>query len=125
MRPYCLLGCTLLALAGCGPTDNRVAVAGSVTNGAAPFASGVIRFAPDSGVPVAANVVAGKYSVQLAPGTYKVTIEATSGTMAGGGTSEDRTKAAKLPTIPEKYRTTGVSTEIAAANPALDFDLAK
>ena len=127
MRLLSLLGCALLALAGCGSSDSRVgvAVAGTVTNGAAPLASGVIRFTPETGTPVAATVAAGKYSAQLPPGKYKVTIEATSGSMPGGGSSDDRTKAAKLPTIPEKYRTTGVPTDIAAANPALDFDLSK
>ena len=124
MRLVSLLGCTLLALAGCAPSDNRVAVAGSVTNGSAPLASGVIRFTPDGGTPVAATIAAGKYSAQLPPGQYKVTIEATSGSMAGGGTSDDRTKATRLPTIPEKYRL-GVPSAIAGPNPGLDFDLAK
>ncbi len=125
MRTFSLIG--LLALAGCGPSDSRVAVAGTVMNGAAPLASGIVRFTPDAGVPVAAGITAGKYSAQVPPGKYRVTIEANSGAMIGNGmapSSEERLKGPKLTPIPEKYRL-GIPTDIAGPNPALDFDLAK
>jgi len=117
----------LAALAGCGSSDNRVIVSGTVMNGAAPLASGIVRFTPDAGVPIAAGISDGKYSAQVPPGKYKVTIEANSGPMVGNGmapSSEERVKGPKLTPIPEKYRA-GVPTEIAGPNPALDFDLTK
>ena len=121
------LGCALLALAGCGSTDNSVTVSGTVSIGAVPLANGVIRFTPppNAGVPVASTVAGGKYSAQVPPGKYTVTVEA-SAAPSGEHATSDKSKgnAAPLPAIPEKYRK-GVPTEIAGPNPALDFDLSK
>lgn len=122
MRNVLWLGCSLAALAGCGKTDNRVA--GTVTIGAAPLESGVVRFAPESGPVVAATVGDGKYGAQLPAGKYTVTVEATSPPGGNSGTSDDRSKTKALAKIPEKYKT-GVSIDIAGPNPALDFDLSK
>ncbi len=122
MRNLLWLSCGLVALAGCGKSDNRVA--GSVSIGPAPLESGVVRFAPESGPVVAATVSDGKYSVQLPLGKYTVTVEATSPSGGNTGTSDDRSKTKTLAKIPERYKT-GVSIDIAGSNPILDFDLSK
>ena len=121
MRPRLIIVCTLLVLGACGKSVKTVPVSGTVTIGTAPLANGVIRFTPETAPGVPATIIDGKYSVQMAPGKYKVTVEAT---QAPPTTTGEKVPAKELPTIAAKFKT-GVPTEITGPNPALDFDLSK
>lgn len=120
MRLCLILVCSLMTLTGCSKSAKRVAVSGTVMNGTTPLASGVVRFIPESGGSVSANIVDGKYEAQVVAGKYKVTIEA----VAPFSTNGEKVPVKELPTIPAKYKT-GVPAEVTGPNSDLNFDLSK
>ena len=79
-RPTSRLGALILAgtfallISGCGSSDEGVWVNGTVTYRGKPFSNASITFYPATGRPIGASISDGKYSVQLPPGQYKVTV---------------------------------------------------
>lgn len=124
MRLCLIFVCTLLTIAGCSKTEKRLAVSGTVMNGTIPLASGVIRFVPEKGGSVSANIVDGKYEAQVVAGKNKVVIEAVAPFSTVPVASGEKPHAKELPTIPAKYKT-GVPTEVTGPNSDLNFDLSK
>jgi len=59
---------------GCGGGSPSGTVQGKVTLNGAPLEGGRIRFIPTAGPPVDAEIKAGQYSVQVAPGESRVEI---------------------------------------------------
>ncbi len=72
----------LIACVGCGGTDGKLKVTGTVTLKGEPLDDGIIEFASDE-IRTGANITKGKYEVPaetgLKPGTYKVSITAGDG----------------------------------------------
>ena len=124
MRICLILICSLITTVGCSKSEKRFAVSGNVMNGTAPLASGVIRFAPEKGIPIAASVVDGKYEAQVVAGNYKVTVEAVAPFSTVPVASGEKPSVKELPTIPAKYKT-GVPKEVTGPNSDLNFDLSK
>jgi hypothetical protein len=67
-------GACAATLAGCGNSDGRVPISGTVTYLGQPFSNASIAFYPATGRPVMAAISDGQYAVELAPGDYKVTV---------------------------------------------------
>lgn len=71
--------CLVVAVAGCGPGDNRQPLAGSVTLDGKPLEKGVITLFPQgAGSTAGCEILAGKYSLDTqtgaTPGKYRVEI---------------------------------------------------
>ena len=65
-----LAGLAVLPLAGCG--DRLGSVTGTVNRGGKPLPAGVINFFPDQGMPAAASVTNGAFTLPSLPyGTYR------------------------------------------------------
>ncbi|MFO0797654.1 MAG: hypothetical protein U0804_09250 [Gemmataceae bacterium] len=124
LRPL-LAGLLLVPLAGCG--DRTAEVTGTVQLQSQPLPSGVVTFFPGAGVPMAAMVVNGAYSVPALPyGTYRVSVAplapeqpVTSGPggprKPTGSPEAAAAPAAKGPQIPAKYGsvdTSGLSVPV-------------
>ncbi|MFO0943179.1 MAG: hypothetical protein U0930_20780 [Pirellulales bacterium] len=83
MRLVILVLClTALALAGCSPKSNRIAVNGTVSLKGKPLDEGIIEFV-SAELKSGASIINGKYEIPqdqgLAPGEYKVLITAGDG----------------------------------------------
>lgn len=65
-----------LVAAGCGPTDPRVKVEGSVTLDGQPLAEGQVIFVPDDRARGAegAAIAAGRFVIRVHPGSHRVEI---------------------------------------------------
>lgn len=79
---YVSLLCVLSPLVGCGGTDGKVEINGSVTLKGEPLDDGIIEFS-STGSKTGAAITKGKYTIPaeygLKPGTYKVIITAGDG----------------------------------------------
>jgi hypothetical protein len=65
----------VLLIAGCGDGANRHSVSGTVALGGRPLPNGVVQFFPAAGRPAVATIDDfGKFSVDLSPGDYEVTV---------------------------------------------------
>ncbi len=125
---------TLVVLAGCSSNSDQLEVTGMVTLNDTPVGTGndaSIRFEPVSGPgkPADAIVDKGQYSVQLSPGSYKVTISWMKGTgkkarpeMKGPGSDAELTEQA----IPAQFNTkTTLKVDVSADARVHDFKLTK
>src|SRR5687768_14889169 len=85
----------LVALGGCGDSQNRSEVTGRVTLRGQPVDDGIIQFAPLDGQPTGdgAQIAQGQYRIPkekgLAPGRYRVSIYAGDGRSGAGDASPD------------------------------------
>ncbi len=120
----------LLALPGCGKrTGDSLAVQGRVTLDGKPLESGIITFLPADGKGASggAEIVAGRYETQLAPGEKKVSIlaERVAGTQRRDpGDPNSETFEVKQQYLPARYNTaTTLRATISASNPTVDFAL--
>lgn len=129
----CVTGCGIIValglLSGCGSSDGRVAVAGSVTLDGQPLDNGVITFLPQEKKlgSAGAAIEAGKYQVPaergLLPGKYVVAIDASDPTQAAAR-PDHPAMAIPVSRIPLRYNG---ATELAAEVRADDdnrFDFA-
>ncbi|MBA4105023.1 MAG: hypothetical protein C0485_04635 [Pirellula sp.] len=67
--------CLILALAiGCGGESNVASLSGRVLYEGAPLSNASLMFYPVEGRPMIAPLSDGDYSVELAPGEYRVTV---------------------------------------------------
>ena len=75
-RLLLLLGAVCLVAAGCGPTDPRVKVEGSVTLDGQSLAEGQVIFVPDDRARGAegAAIAAGRFVIRVHPGSHRVEI---------------------------------------------------
>jgi hypothetical protein len=119
LRPL-LAGLLIVPLAGCG--DRTAEVTGTVQLKSQPLPSGVVTFFPASGMPMAAAVTNGTFTLPALPyGSYRVTVlplatEPPVTTGPGGprkptGSPESAAAApaAKGPQIPAKYNSVDTS----------------
>jgi hypothetical protein len=124
---------TALALAGCGGSDDRLAVSGTVNFNGSPLDQGSIQFIPTGpgGTPGGSVITDGKFSIPrergLRPGKYRVVISSGQpGTKAAPAMPGESGPPAKE-RIPAEYNArseqTPVIREVTAGNTALDFDI--
>lgn len=120
----------LLALPGCGKgTGDSLTVQGHVTLDGKPLESGIITFLPADGKGASggAEIVAGRYETQLAPGEKKVSIlaERVTGTeWRDPGDPNSETFEVKRQYLPTRYNSaTTLRATISASNPMVDFPL--
>lgn len=119
----CALMCALLLMgSGC----SQPTVSGTVTFDGQPVSEGHIAFVPESGTGQGggANIVNGAYTLQTAPGKYKVEINASRMTpLPPGQTGMDGATSEVRPYIPARYNTqTELRTDVPAKG-KVDFDL--
>lgn len=119
---------SLCCVAGCGG-DNLPSVSGKVTKGGAPLTAGTVSFHPDAsrgnteGVLASVEIGAdGQYTLQAAPGWYKVTV------FAEEPRPEDGPEAYAPPVylVAEEYTspdTTPLSFEVKAGSSEYDIQL--
>jgi hypothetical protein len=129
LRPAGFAALALLAAAGCTPPQTLLPVTGTVTLDGQPFGDGndaVIRFEPTDGQGNSAEsfITAGKFSVQLTPGTYKASITWSKKTgkvrqgVAGPGSGVEVSEQV----IPTKYNTrTELRAEVTSQKTRHDF----
>lgn len=95
---------------GCGKGPETTTVSGAIQLQSAPLARGAVTFFPERGRPTtAATNDAGRYSVDLAPGAYKVTVNI--GVQLPPGWKEGDPVPPQQVTIPLQY-TSRVNTPL-------------
>jgi hypothetical protein len=114
---------SLAAFTGCG--GGKTTVSGSVSFDGKPVEDGSLMFTPKDGKqpPTAAAVKGGQYSVELAPGSYKVAAYWPK-TAPGKGGSNPYEESGDL--IPEKYnRKSDLTLDVSGGSVKKDWDLKK
>lgn len=126
-RPMRLLTAVVLAgIVGCGDASNDVTVHGQVTVRGEPLPRGSVTFFPTTGRPVNAPLGDdGKYSTQLPPGEYAVTVSY-SEPLPEGFKEGDPTPAPRF-VLPSEYtaraRSTLSATVSEDSGEAINFEL--
>jgi hypothetical protein len=116
----------LIAIAGCGPQSDVVALSGSVSTQSRPVVNGTVQFFPSQGRPAVATIDdLGRFSIELAPGDYQVTVNA-SAKLPPGWKEGDPVPQQEM-VIPAQYTTrvrTPLKVTVAAGqNDPIDFVL--
>ncbi len=72
----CLVGCAALVLAGCEPSDGKVAVNGTVTFNGKPVEAGTVQFIHSATEADTVTVTNVAYTTRMTPGSKKVVVNA-------------------------------------------------
>ncbi len=125
--PIAMCAVALCLVCGCGAREKMCSVQGTVTYGTEPVAEGTVTFEESVSKATVQAVLspAGKYSLRVAPGTYKVMVEPPLVAETRGSDPGQTFK--KVKNIPNKVRlaeTTPLSSTV-EADATLDFDLKK
>ena len=124
--------CLILAV-GCGKTDGRVGVSGTVTFKGAPLDQGTIQFIPTEadGTPGGSPITNGNYSIPseqgLKPGKYRILISSgdpgTAETPAVPGESGPPAKERIPPEYNRNSEQKPVIREVSADSDEINFDI--
>ncbi len=75
--PIAVIALVVLSTFGCGSSDEKVLVTGTVAFDGKPMPDGYVIFTPEGGgTPAAGPISNGKFSFLTSPGTHRVEIEA-------------------------------------------------